>query len=214
MRMDAEAVRLPLLRHVRHPFVDTRERMPLPPVEKFAVCAYPTLQYGAVVFDAGDLHFVGRLELESQDCPAGFGGQRCGDPVGDTFETAVVARTFADVDHVDLPQVVVAVAVKGMPLDAGFVGGQQVAAFDVLDGGVDGKPRHGGETVARMQRCGVDVEIDVAVSGQQPAAQRADKMGFGADRLPDLHQPGFADDLHCLQLLSSGALFDGIHDRI
>ena len=165
--MDAEAVRLPLLRHVRHPFVDTRERMPLPPVEKFAVCAYPTLQYGAVVFDAGDLHFVGRLELESQDCPAGFGGQRCGDPVGDTFETAVVARTFADVDHVDLPQVVVAVAVKGMPLDAGFVGGQQVAAFDVLDGGVDGKPRHGGETVARMQRCGVDVEIDVAVSGQQ-----------------------------------------------
>ena len=51
----------------RHPLDDARERVCTPPLGEGVVGAHAVAQHGHVVFDAGDLHVVGRVVFELQN---------------------------------------------------------------------------------------------------------------------------------------------------
>ena len=195
-----------------HPLDDARERVCTPPLGEGVVGAHAVAQHGHVVFDAGDLHVVGRVVFELQDGAPRHGCQRGGDPVCHTFEITVVARTPHDVDHVELPLVAVAIAVRRVPFDARLVGCEQVAALDATHGRIGCQLRHCREALFHAQRRRIDVEVDVAVLHQQARPQRSDLSHLGTDRPPYLREPRVADDLFRPQPVAAGDPFDGIHN--
>ena len=71
------------------------------------------------------------------------------DTFGDAFEVPVIAGTFQDVDHVDLPRRVIRGEIRCMPFYAVFIGINRVDIFDLFDCRVFGDSGYCGKTYGR-----------------------------------------------------------------
>ena len=137
---------------LRHPFQNALDGVRRTPCFELGIGAHAVAKDRLVVFDAHDLHLVGRVVLDLQDGAARLVGQYGADPVGHAFEIAVPGRAAGHVDHVDLPEPFVGVGIPRMPFETLVLRVEQVSVLDAADAGIFGQPGHGGEAVGHAER--------------------------------------------------------------
>ena len=139
-------------RALRHPFQNALDGVRRTPCFELGIGAHAVAKDRLVVFDAHDLHLVGRVVLDLQDGAARLVGQYGADSVGHAFEIAVPGRAAGHVDHVDLPEPFVGVGIPRMPFETLVLRVEQVSVLDATDAGIFGQPGHGGEAVGHAER--------------------------------------------------------------
>ena len=137
---------------LRHPFQNALDGVRRTPCFELGIGAHAVAKDRLVVFDAHDLHLVGRVVLDLQDGAARLVGQYGADSVGHAFEIAVPGRAAGHVDHVDLPEPFVGVGIPRMPFETLVLRVEQVSVLDATDAGIFGQPGHGGEAVGHAER--------------------------------------------------------------
>ena len=114
----------------------------------------------------------------------GLGRENGTDAFGTVLEVAFVGGVGGHLDDVDLPFAGGGVAEPEVPLQATFGRVGEVAKLQAArrKGGGDG------EAVGRVERGGVNVEVDVEVAQEKACGEGTDEVDFGAAGLPAFAQ--------------------------